>query len=64
MAVKRKATSDIAEEVDDFEADARLMRKMKKGKLSQKELKSIMWTNSTTQKILIVVDLFTEFSSI
>lgn len=52
MAVKRKATSDIAEEVDDFEADARLMRKMKKGKLSQKELKSIMWTNSTIQKIL------------
>ncbi|PAV57965.1 hypothetical protein WR25_04412 [Diploscapter pachys] len=36
VAVKRKATSDIAEEVDDFEADARLMRKMKKGKLRKK----------------------------
>ena len=57
MAVKRKATSDIAEEVDDFEADARLMRKMKKGKLSQKELKSIMWTNITIQKNWIFVDL-------
>ncbi|VDL80797.1 unnamed protein product [Nippostrongylus brasiliensis] len=40
-SLKRKAEKDEADERDDLDSDVRLLRKMKKGRLSKKELKAV-----------------------
>ncbi|KAK6742541.1 hypothetical protein RB195_010044 [Necator americanus] len=41
-ALKRKILQNAAEEKDDFESDVKLLKKMKKGRLSQKELRDVL----------------------
>ncbi|RCN34842.1 hypothetical protein ANCCAN_19305 [Ancylostoma caninum] len=41
-ALKRKIEQNAAEEKDDFENDVKLLKKMKKGRLSKKELRDVL----------------------